>query len=54
MSPTSKTPGDNLIKTFVYVTDITPTILDLAGVSHPSTYKVFHILQHIKDMKSHH
>ena len=31
--------SSNLIKSFTYVTDITPTILDLAGVSHPSTYK---------------
>jgi arylsulfatase len=39
----SSTPSNNsksnLIKSFVYVTDITPTVLDLAGVSHPSTYK---------------
>ena len=28
-----------LSRAFVYVTDLTPTILDLAGVSHPSTYK---------------
>jgi arylsulfatase A-like enzyme len=38
-SPNSNTSGENLIKTFVYVTDITPTILDLANVSHTSTYK---------------
>jgi arylsulfatase A-like enzyme len=30
--------SSNLIKSFVYVTDFTPTILELAGVSHPSTY----------------
>ena len=30
--------SSNLIKAFTYVTDITPTVLDLAGVSHPSTY----------------
>jgi arylsulfatase A-like enzyme len=35
----ASTSGNNLIKTFVYVTDITPTILDLANVSHPATYK---------------
>ncbi len=29
----------NLVKSFAYVTDITPTILDLAGVTHPSTYQ---------------
>jgi arylsulfatase len=38
-SSTATTTGNNLIKSFVYVTDITPTVLDLAGVSHPSTYK---------------
>ena len=31
--------SSNLIKSFTYVTDIMPTILDMAGVSHPSTYK---------------
>jgi arylsulfatase A-like enzyme len=31
--------SSNLIKSFTYVTDITPTVLDLAGVSHPSTYE---------------
>jgi arylsulfatase A-like enzyme len=31
-----KTPGGNLIKTFVYVTDITPTLLDFANTSHPA------------------
>jgi arylsulfatase A-like enzyme len=35
----SSSPSDNLIKSFVYVTDIIPTVLDLAGVPHPSTYK---------------
>jgi arylsulfatase A-like enzyme len=35
----SNNASSNLIKSYVYVTDITPTILDLAGVSHPSTYK---------------
>ena len=34
----SNNASSNLVKSFVYVTDITPTILDLAGVSHPSTY----------------
>lgn len=38
-SSTANTTGNNLIKSFVYVTDITPTVLDLAGASHPSTYK---------------
>jgi arylsulfatase A-like enzyme len=38
-SSTATTTGNNLIKSFVYVTDITPTVLDLTGVSHPSTYK---------------
>src|SRR6476659_2069757 len=28
----------NLIKSFTYVTDITPTILEMTNVSHPSTY----------------
>jgi arylsulfatase A-like enzyme len=37
-SISSNSSSSNLIKSFVYVTDITPTILDLAGVSHPSTY----------------
>jgi arylsulfatase A-like enzyme len=40
---TSSSPNNNatsnLVKSFTYVTDITPTILDLAGVSHPSTYQ---------------
>ena len=27
-----------LVNKYAYVTDLTPTILDLAGVSHPSTY----------------
>ena len=35
----SNNASSNLIKSFVYVTDIMPTILDMAGVSHPSTYK---------------
>ena len=34
----SNNTSSNLIKSFVYVTDITPTILELANVSHPSTY----------------
>ena len=38
-SSRATTTGNNLIKSFVYVTDITPTVLDLAEVSHPSTYK---------------
>ena len=38
-SSPSSTPDGNLIKSFVYVTDITPTVLDLAGVPHPSSYK---------------
>jgi arylsulfatase A-like enzyme len=29
----------NLVKSFAFVNDITPTILDLAKVSHPDTYK---------------
>ncbi len=34
-----QTPGDNkLIKAFVHVQDIVPTLLDYAGVQHPSTY----------------
>ena len=37
--PASTNSSSNLVKSFVYVTDITPTILDLAGVSHPSTYQ---------------
>jgi arylsulfatase A-like enzyme len=32
----SRTPGGNLIKTFVYVTDITPMLLDFANTSHPA------------------
>jgi arylsulfatase A-like enzyme len=27
------------VRSFTYVTDITPTILDLANVTHPDTYK---------------
>jgi arylsulfatase A-like enzyme len=38
-SSSSSSPSGNLIKSFVYVTDISPTVLDLAGVSHRSTYK---------------
>ena len=30
--------ASNLVKSFAYVTDITPTVLELANVSHPSTY----------------
>jgi arylsulfatase A-like enzyme len=37
--PASINSSSNLVKSFVYVTDITPTILELAGVSHPSTYQ---------------
>ena len=37
--PASTSSSSNLVKSFVYVTDITPTILELAGVSHPSTYQ---------------
>ena len=37
--PASTNSSSNLVKSFVYVTDITPTILELAGVSHPSTYQ---------------
>lgn len=39
VSPASTSSSSNLVKSFVYVTDITPTILELAGVSHPSTYQ---------------
>jgi arylsulfatase A-like enzyme len=40
VSPSASTnSSSNLVKSFVYVTDITPTILELAGVSHPSTYQ---------------
>jgi hypothetical protein len=31
--------SSNLARSFTYVTDITPTILDLANVTHPDTYK---------------
>jgi arylsulfatase A-like enzyme len=34
----SNNATSNLIKSFVYVTDITPTVLEFANVSHPSTY----------------
>jgi arylsulfatase A-like enzyme len=37
--PASTNSSSNLVKSFVYVTDITLTILELAGVSHPSTYQ---------------
>jgi arylsulfatase A-like enzyme len=37
--PASTNSSSNLVNSFVYVTDITPTILELAGVSHPSTYQ---------------
>ena len=37
--PASINASSNLVKSFVYVTDITPTILELAGVSHPSTFQ---------------
>jgi arylsulfatase len=37
--PASTNSSSNFVKSFVYVTDITPTILELAGVSHPSTYQ---------------
>ena len=37
--PASTNSSSNLVESFVYVTDITPTILELAGVSHPSTYQ---------------
>lgn len=30
---------NNIVKSFAFVEDITPTILDYAGVSHPATYK---------------
>jgi arylsulfatase A-like enzyme len=39
-SPSSNTNAtSNLVKSFVYVTDITPTILELAKVSHPTNYQ---------------
>ena len=37
-SSCSGNASSNLIKSFTYVTDIVPTILELANVSHPSTY----------------
>lgn len=37
--PASTNSNSNLVESFVYVTDITPTILELAGISHPSTYQ---------------
>ena len=37
--PASTNSSSNIVNSFVYVTDITPTILELAGVSHPSTYQ---------------
>ena len=37
-SVASGNASSNLIKSFTYVTDITPTILELANVSHTSTY----------------
>jgi arylsulfatase A-like enzyme len=39
MSSATSNASTNLIKAFVFVKDLTPTMLDLAGVSHPSTYK---------------
>ena len=38
-SSPSNNSSSNLIKSFTYVTDITPTILEFANVSHPSTYQ---------------
>ncbi len=38
MQSTSNNTGSKFVKSFVYVTDFTPTLLDMAGVSHPSTY----------------
>ncbi|MGB7632598.1 MAG: arylsulfatase, partial [Nitrososphaeraceae archaeon] len=37
--PASTNSNSNLVESFLYVTDITPTILELAGISHPSTYQ---------------
>ncbi len=31
--------GERIVNSFVYVTDIMPTILELAGVKHPETYE---------------
>ena len=38
MQSTSNNTGSKFVNNFVYVTDFTPTLLDMAGVSHPSTY----------------
>ena len=35
---TSNNTGSKFVNSFVYVTDFTPTLLDMAGVSHPTTY----------------
>jgi arylsulfatase A-like enzyme len=35
----SSSSNTNLVKSFAFVNDITPTILELAKVSHPDTYK---------------
>ena len=39
MQSTSNNSSSKFVNSFVYVTDFTPTLLDMAGVSHPSTYK---------------
>jgi arylsulfatase A-like enzyme len=38
-SSPSSTPTGNVIKSFTYVTDVTPTILELANVTHPTSYQ---------------
>jgi arylsulfatase len=38
-SSSSAPASNNIVKGFVLETDITPTILQMANVSHPSTYK---------------
>jgi len=37
-SPSGNPSNTNLVKGFTYVTDITPTILELANVTHPTSY----------------
>jgi arylsulfatase len=39
LSSPSNNSNTNIVKSFVYVTDITPTILELANVSHPTSYQ---------------
>jgi arylsulfatase A-like enzyme len=38
-TPSVNNTASNLVKSFTYVTDVTPTILEYANVSHPSAYQ---------------